>query len=206
MDHRAIYNSVNLIAPLLDLSEHTQSLSTHPPPEEPVYDTLVNHLVRGAPGGNHEVQRVGDLAKVAVGREGADEVSSGVGRQRGPTARGVAEEAEAVEGAALGGVGPGEAADGPGIAGEVWRGGECGEEAEDEVRAGGAECEEGRDIEDAEGKVDAEVGGEELGNVCGEVRWEAEEELVDPGQRRGDVRLGGVRAGGGGGEVWGQRA
>lgn len=206
MDHRAICNSVNLIAPLLDLSEHTQSLSTHPPPEEPVYDPLVDHLVRGAPGGNHEVQRVGDLAEVAVGCEGTDEVSSGLGRRRGPTAGGVAEEAEAVEGAALGGVGPGEEADGSGIAGEFWRGGEGGEEAEDEVRAAGAECGTGRDIEGVEGKVDAEVGGEELSNVCGEVRWEAEEELVDPGQRRGDVRRGGVRGGGGGGEVWGQRA
>ena len=134
MDHRAICNSVNLIAPLLDLSEHTQSLSTHSPPEEPVYDPLVDHLVRGAPGGNHEVQRVGDLAEVAVGCEGTDEVSSGLGRRRGPTARGVAEEAEAVEGAALGGVGPCEEADGSGIAGEFWRGGEGGEDGEESMK------------------------------------------------------------------------
>lgn len=204
MDHRGICNSVNVIATLLDLSEHTQGLSTHPPPEEPVYDPLVDHLVRGAPGGNHEVQRVGDLAEVALGCEGADEVSNCVGGRRGPTARGVAEEAEAVEGAALGGVGPGEAADGSGIAGEFWRGREGGEEAEDEVWAGRAECGTGRDIEGTEGKVDAEVRAEELGDVCGEVRWEAEEELVDPGQRRGDVHRGGVR--GGAGEVWRQSA
>jgi len=74
-----------------------QSFSTHPTPEEPVYDPLVDHLVQGAPSGNHEVQRVKGLA---VGSEGTDEVSSGVSQKREPMARGVMEEAEAIEGAA----------------------------------------------------------------------------------------------------------
>jgi len=104
-----------------------------------MYDPLVDHTVRGAPGRDHEVERRGDLGEVTVGRESGREVCGSVSRRRGPASRGVAKEVEPVEGAALGGVGPREAADGGGIAGVVGRGGEGGEEAEDEVRASGAE-------------------------------------------------------------------